>query len=179
MGIQTFNDDILSLLKRRHNAQQAIEAFGKCRNAGFRNISIDLMYGLPGESMDTWNKDLDTAISLKPEHISAYHLIYEEGTVLYKLREENKVREAGEDLSNSLFETLISRMKENGYVHYEISNFCRPGMHSRHNSSYWTGINRRHKQRFGYIRNRRTGLIYPLQRFRNHINPYRMGNATG
>ena len=140
MGIQTFNDDILSLLKRRHNAQQAIEAFGRCRNAGFRNISIDLMYGLPGESMDTWNKDLDTAISLKPEHISAYHLIYEEGTVLYKLREENKVREAGEDLSNSLFETLISRLKENGYVHYEISNFCRPGMHSRHNSSYWTGI---------------------------------------
>lgn len=140
MGIQTFNDDILSLLKRRHNAQQAIEAFGRCRNAGFRNISIDLMYGLPGESMDTWNKDLDTAISLKPEHISAYHLIYEEGTALYKLREEKKVSEADEDLSNSLFETLISRLKENGYVHYEISNFCRPGMHSRHNSSYWTGI---------------------------------------
>lgn len=140
MGIQTFNDDILSLLKRRHNAQQAIEAFGRCRNAEFRNISIDLMYGLPGESMDTWNKDLDTAISLKPEHISAYHLIYEEGTVLYKLKEENKVREADEDLSNSLFETLISRLKENGYVHYEISNFCRPGMHSRHNSSYWKGI---------------------------------------
>lgn len=140
MGIQTFNDDILALLKRRHNAQQAIEAFGRCRNAGFHNISIDLMYGLPGESMDTWNKDLDTAISLKPEHISAYHLIYEEGTALYKLREENKVREADEDLSNSLFETLISRLKENRYVHYEISNFCRPGMHSRHNSSYWTGI---------------------------------------
>ncbi len=140
MGIQTFNDDILSLLKRRHNAQQAIDAFRRCRNAGFRNISIDLMYGLPGESIDTWNKDLDTAISLAPEHISAYHLIYEEGTVLYRLREENKVSEADEDLSNSLFETLISRLKENGYVHYEISNFCRPGMHSRHNSSYWTAI---------------------------------------
>ncbi len=140
MGIQTFNDDILSLLKRRHNAQQAIDAFRRCRNAGFRNISIDLMYGLPGESMDTWNRDLDTAISLAPEHISAYHLIYEEGTVLYGLREENKVSEADEDLSNSLFETLISRLKESGYVHYEISNFCRPGMHSRHNSSYWTAI---------------------------------------
>ena len=140
MGIQTFNDDILSLLKRRHNAQQAINAFRRCRNAGFRNISIDLMYGLPGESMDTWNRDLDTAISLAPEHISAYHLIYEEGTVLYGLREENKVSEADEDLSNSLFETLISRLKESGYVHYEISNFCRPGMHSRHNSSYWTAI---------------------------------------
>ena len=140
MGIQTFNDDILSLLKRRHNAQQAIDAFRRCRNAGFHNISIDLMYGLPGESMETWKRDLDTAISLMPEHISAYHLIYEEGTVLYKLREENKVSEADEDLSNSLFETLISRLKESGYAHYEISNFCRPGMHSRHNSSYWTGI---------------------------------------
>lgn len=140
MGIQTFNDDILSLLKRRHNAQQAIDAFRRCRNAGFQNISIDLMYGLPGESMETWNRDLDTAISLAPEHISAYHLIYEERTALYRLREENKVSEADEDLSNSLFETLISRLKESGYVHYEISNFCRPGMHSRHNSSYWTGI---------------------------------------
>ena len=140
MGIQTFNDDILALLKRRHNAQQAIDAFHRCRNAGFLNISIDLMYGLPGESMETWNKDLETAISLAPEHISAYHLIYEEETILYRLREENKITEADEDFSNALFETLISRLKENGYVHYEISNFCRPGMHSRHNSSYWTGI---------------------------------------
>ena len=140
MGIQTFNDGILALLKRRHNAQQAIDAFRRCRNAGFRNISIDLMYGLPGESLETWKKDLDTAVSLMPEHISAYHLIYEEGTQLYRLKEENKVSEADEDLSNTLFETLISRLKENEYVHYEISNFCRPGMHSRHNSSYWTGI---------------------------------------
>ena len=82
MGIQTFNDDILALLKRRHNAQQAIDAFRRCRNAGFLNISIDLMYGLPGESMETWNRDLETAISLAPEHISAYHLIYEEGKLL-------------------------------------------------------------------------------------------------
>lgn len=140
MGIQTFNDDILSLLKRRHNAQQAIDAFRRCRNAGFTNISIDLMYGLPGESIETWNSDLDTAISLMPEHISAYHLIYEEGTVLYKLKEENKVSEADEELSNKLFETLISRLKESGYEHYEISNFCLPGMYSKHNSSYWTGI---------------------------------------
>ena len=140
MGIQTFNDDILALLRRRHNAQQAIDAFRRCRNAGFLNISIDLMYGLPGESMETWNKDLETAISLAPEHISAYHLIYEEETILYRLREENKITEADEDFSNALFETLISRLKENGYVHYEISNFCRPRMHSRHNSSYWTGI---------------------------------------
>lgn len=140
MGIQTFNDDILSLLNRRHDARQAMEAFKRCREAGFHNISIDLMYGLPGESVGSWNRDLDIALSLTPEHISAYHLIYEEGTRLYRMREENKVSEADEDLSNLLFETLIARLKENGYEHYEISNFCRPGMHSRHNSSYWTGV---------------------------------------
>ena len=139
IGIQTFDDGILSILKRRHNSQQAIDAFKRCRDAGFSNISIDLMYGLPGESINTWERDLSIALALKPEHISAYHLIYEEGTMLYKLKEENKVKEADEDLSNTLFETLITRLKENGYIHYEISNFCLPDMHSRHNSSYWTG----------------------------------------
>lgn len=140
MGIQTFNDETLSLLNRRHNSQQAINAFNLCRKHGFNNISIDLIYGLPGETLESWNKDLDIAISLKPEHISAYHLIYEEGTVLYKLKEEKKVSEADEDLSNTLFETLIKRLSEAGYVHYEISNFSLPGMHSRHNSGYWTGM---------------------------------------
>lgn len=140
MGIQTFDDDILSLLKRRHSARQSIDAFRRCRDAGFRNISIDLMYGLPGQNMETWNNDLDTVIALMPEHISAYHLTYEEGTQLYRLKEEKKVSEVDEELSGTLFETLVSRLKGNGYVYYEISNFCRPGMYSRHNSSYWTGI---------------------------------------
>ncbi|WP_300726069.1 radical SAM family heme chaperone HemW [uncultured Bacteroides sp.] len=139
MGIQTFNEDILKLLQRRHTAVQAEEAFRNCRKAGFENISIDLMYGLPGESIETWNRDLDKAISLHPEHISAYHLIYEEGTILWKLREQHKVTEADEDLSVNLFTTLIHRLKAVGYQHYEISNFCLPGKHSRHNSSYWTG----------------------------------------
>lgn len=139
MGIQTFREDILRLLHRRHTAQQAIDAFERCRKAGFTNISIDLMYGLPGETLQTWEADLCQAISMKPEHISAYHLIYEEGTVLWKLREQHRVEEADEDLSVSLFTLLIHRLKDNGYQHYEISNFCLPGMYSRHNSSYWTG----------------------------------------
>lgn len=139
MGIQTFQEETLKLLHRRHTATQAIEAFRRCREAGFQNISIDLMYGLPGETMETWMQDLRQAIDLRPEHISAYHLIYEEDTALWKLREQHQVEEADENLSVSLFETLIDRLKEAGYQHYEISNFCLSGMHSRHNSSYWTG----------------------------------------
>ena len=139
MGIQTFQEETLKLLHRRHTAQQAIEAFKRCREAGFQNISIDLMYGLPGETLDTWGQDLQQAIDLHPEHISAYHLIYEEGTTLWNLREQNKVEEAEEELSLTLFKTLIERLTKAGYQHYEISNFCLPGLHSRHNSSYWTG----------------------------------------
>ena len=139
MGIQTFQEETLKLLHRRHTAVQAIEAFRRCREAGFQNISIDLMYGLPGETLDTWIADLQQAIDLRPEHISAYHLIYEEGTALWKLREQHQVEEADEDLSVSLFSTLIEQLSEAGYQHYEISNFCLPGLHSRHNSSYWTG----------------------------------------
>ena len=139
LGIQTFQEETLKLLHRRHTARQAIEAFQRCREAGFRNISIDLMYGLPGETLDTWKEDLQQAIALHPEHISAYHLIYEEGTALWKLREEHQVEEADEDLSVTLFKTLIDELKQAGYQHYEISNFCLPGLHSRHNSSYWTG----------------------------------------
>ena len=139
MGIQTFQENTLKLLHRRHTAQQAVEAFYRCREAGFQNISIDLMYGLPGETLEMWIHDLKQAIDLHPEHISAYHLIYEEGTVLWKLREECQVKEADEDLSVSLFSTLIDMLTQAGYQHYEISNFCLPGLHSQHNSSYWTG----------------------------------------
>ena len=139
MGIQTFQEETLKLLHRRHTTRQAIEAFQRCREAGFRNISIDLMYGLPSETLNIWKEDLQQAIALHPEHISAYHLIYEEGTALWKLREEHQVEEADEDLSVTLFKNLIDELKQAGYQHYEISNFCLPGLHSRHNSSYWTG----------------------------------------
>ena len=139
MGIQTFQEETLKLLHRRHTARQAIEAFRRCREAGFQNISIDLMYGLPGETLESWKQDLQQAIKLHPEHISAYHLIYEEGTELWKLKEQHQVEEAEEDLSVTLFSTLIDSLTQAGYQHYEISNFCLPGLHSRHNSSYWTG----------------------------------------
>lgn len=139
IGMQTFQDKMLKMLNRRHTAEQAINAFYGCRENGFQNISIDLMYGLPGETEAIWTEDLQQAISMKPEHISAYHLIYEEGTVMWKLREAHRIEEADEDLSVNLFTRLIHTLKQNGYEHYEISNFCLPGYHSRHNSSYWTG----------------------------------------
>lgn len=140
MGIQTFDDATLKLLNRRHNAAQAIEAVGRCRRAGFENISIDLIYGLPGETDERWERDLEQAVSLNVEHISAYHLTYEEGTRIYELLQAHRIREVDEESSVRFFSTLIDTLGTAGYEHYEISNFCRPGKHSRHNTSYWKGI---------------------------------------
>lgn len=140
MGIQTFDDDTLKLLNRRHNAAQAIEAVRRCRRAGFANISIDLIYGLPGETDERWKQDLQQAVALNVEHISAYHLTYEEGTRLYELLQARRIREVDEESSVRFFSTLMDTLTDAGYEHYEISNFCHPGMHSRHNTSYWKGI---------------------------------------
>lgn len=140
MGLQTFDEATLRLLNRRHTAAQAITAIERCREAGFRNISIDLIYGLPGETAERWEHDLTQAIALNPEHISAYHLIYEEGTPIYKMLQQHRVSEVDEESSVYFFSSLIDRLTTAGYEHYEISNFCRPGYHSRHNTSYWQGI---------------------------------------
>ncbi len=139
IGIQTFNEQTLRLLKRRHTAGQAISAVKECRMAGFQNISIDLMYGLPGETPESWKADLEQAISLNVEHISAYHLIYEEGTPLYEMLQKHKVEEVDEESSVDFFALMIDRLTQAGFQHYEISNFCKPDMYSQHNSSYWTG----------------------------------------
>ena len=140
MGIQTFDDGMLRLLNRRHTSVQAIKAVERCRHAGIGNISIDLIYGLPGETEKRWTDDLRHAVSLDVEHISAYHLTYEEGTPLYKMRQSQRVKEVDEECSLRFFSTLVQLLSDAGYVHYEISNFCKPGMYSRHNSSYWQGI---------------------------------------
>ena len=140
MGIQTFDDATLRLLNRRHNARQAIEAISRCRRHGFQNLSIDLIYGLPGETDERWKHDLQQAVALDAEHISAYHLTYEEGTPLYQMRQAHQVKEVDEDSSVRFFTTLMDTLSAAGYEHYEISNFCKPGLHSRHNTSYWQGI---------------------------------------
>ena len=140
IGIQTFDDGLLKLLNRRHTAADAIAAVKRSQDAGFHNISIDLIYGLPGETTAQWENDLEQAISLGVQHISAYSLTYEEGTALWKLREKQQVQEVDEEQSLLFFKMLMDALKAAGFEHYEISNFCLPGYHSRHNSSYWEGI---------------------------------------
>lgn len=137
MGVQTFHDGHLKLLRRRHNSERVIQAVHLCQEHGFRNISIDLIYGLPEQTLEEWKTDVAQAIALNVQHLSAYALIYEENTALWRMREQNKVQEADEELSLSMFEYLITELKNNGFEHYEISNFGLPGFHSRHNSSYW------------------------------------------
>lgn len=139
MGVQSFHPEDLRFLNRRHDREQAIKAVELCKEYGITNISIDLIYGLPNQTQQAWEENLRQAIRLDVPHLSAYHLIYEEGTALYKLMEAGKVPPINEELSVSFFSTLIDRLAEAGYLHYEISNFARPGFFSKHNSSYWTG----------------------------------------
>lgn len=139
MGVQSFKEEDLRFLNRRHNREQALRAVELCKENDLSNISIDLIYGLPGQTLEEWESNLDRTIRLDIPHISAYHLIYEEGTALYKLKEAGKISPVEEEVSVTLFTSLIDRLTANGYLHYEISNFARPGMISRHNSSYWTG----------------------------------------
>lgn len=139
MGVQSFDAEDLRFLNRRHSREQAIRAVGLCRDAYIYNVSIDLIYGLPGQTEAKWEANVREALRLDIPHLSAYHLIYEEGTALYKLWEAGKVEAVDEETSVSLFSLLINRMREASYLHYEISNFAHEGYLSRHNSSYWTG----------------------------------------
>lgn len=137
MGIQSFDDTQLKRLGRRHNAEKARQAVQNARIAGYDNISIDLMFALPGSTAESWQQDLESAIALKPDHLSAYNLMYEEGTALYKALMQGELTELSEEENLEQFGMLIEKMKNAGYRHYEISNFAIPGRESRHNSSYW------------------------------------------
>jgi oxygen-independent coproporphyrinogen-3 oxidase len=139
MGAQTFDDTRLKFLHRRHTASQVVEAIDRFRKNGYTNISIDLMYGFPDETLDDWNHDITQALSLKVEHLSAYCLTIEEGTPLQQMLLDGKIMENDEELERQMYETLIDRLETAGYEHYEISNFARQGYRSHHNSSYWNG----------------------------------------
>ncbi|MBR3080480.1 MAG: radical SAM family heme chaperone HemW [Prevotella sp.] len=140
MGAQTFDDERLHFLHRRHTARQVAQAVNTLRGAGFQNISIDLMYGFPGETLNDWKSDIDTAISLNVEHISAYCLMIEEGTPLHRWSMENGQWTMDEELEREMYELLVDKLEAAGYEHYEISNFAQPGCRSRHNSSYWHDV---------------------------------------
>lgn len=137
MGAQTFSDQRLQFLRRRHNTTEVKEAVSLLRKTGIENISIDLMFGFPKENIEDWKYDILQALQLGVEHISAYSLMYEEGTPLYKMLEQGKIEEIDEELSRNMYDTLIDMLTLSGYEHYEISNFAKPGYCSRHNSSYW------------------------------------------
>ena len=139
LGIQTFDDALLRLIRRRHDSAAAIHAVHTLQAKGIRNISIDLIYGLPSQTLEQWERDLDTAFSLGVQHLSAYALSYEEGTLLTRWRDEGRVCEASDELSVTMYQRLCQRARAAGFEHYEISNFALPGYRSRHNSSYWTG----------------------------------------
>ncbi len=139
LGIQSFDDALLRLIRRRHDGASAIRSVICLQEAGIDNISIDLIYGLPGQTLERWEHDLDVAFSLGVQHLSAYALSYESGTPLTRWRDEGRVCEVPDELQVTMYQRLCQRALDVGFEHYEISNFALPGFRSRHNSSYWTG----------------------------------------
>lgn len=139
MGVQTFSDELLRFLNRRHTSAQALQAVQLLREAGYNNISLDLIYGLPNQTFEDWTRDVQQLLALRVPHLSAYALSYEEGTPLQKMLQCGSVSEAPEELSWRMYEYLMDKAAEAGMEHYEISNFAIPGMRAKHNSSYWDG----------------------------------------
>ena len=137
LGIQCDNDNILKTLGRPHTYAEAVTAVKKLRKKGFRNISVDLIYGLPGQRPQDWNATLNNVLSLKPEHISCYGLQVEEGTPLYNMQEFYNL--ADDEAQADMYLSAVESLRKHGYHQYVISNFCKKGHTSRHNMKYWTG----------------------------------------
>ena len=140
MGVQSFDADDLTFLNRRHSARQVHSAIHALRQCGLTNLSLDLIYGLPRQTEAKWRANIHEFLSLGVPHLSAYHLIYEEGTALTRLVERGKVKPVDEEASLLFFQILIDELRAAGYEHYEISNFALPGLHARHNTGYWQGV---------------------------------------
>lgn len=138
LGIQTFSNERLKLINRRHSAEKAREAVALLRAHNINNVSIDLMFGFPGENLEDWHYDIEEAIKLQPKHISAYCLSIEEGTTMDKQIQSGRLPSLpSENTLERMYYSLCSSLKDAGYEHYEISNFALTGFHSRHNSGYW------------------------------------------
>ena len=138
LGVQSMNDDILSRLGRIHRRKEFLETFKLLREEGFDNINTDLMFALPSQSFELWKETLEEIISLKPEHISFYGLIIEEGTPFYEEWCEGRLHQASDEDDRRMYHYAVSKLKEEGYIHYEISNAALPGRASRHNLKYWS-----------------------------------------
>jgi len=138
LGVQSWDDDLLKILGREHTAAQAEQSFHILRDAGFLNINLDLMFGLPGQTIEQWQGTLEQTISLRPDHISAYCLTYEEDTEFF-VRQSRGELKANPEADADFFEATMSTLEHAGYEQYEISNYARPGFSSVHNSAYWLG----------------------------------------
>jgi|TARA_R110002096_G_scaffold381838_5_gene575747 oxygen-independent coproporphyrinogen-3 oxidase len=140
IGIQSFHDSVLKFYNRSHNAGESLNVIQKARNAGFKTLSMDLIYGFPHEDHSLWEKDLEATLEQNPEHISSYCLTVEPKTVLGVWEKKGKFKEATEEFQAEQFEILQQYLKEAGYIQYEISNFAKENAYSIHNSNYWKGI---------------------------------------
>jgi len=139
IGIQSFREEDLSLMRRSHNARQSVKAIEDAASAGFDNITMDLIYGVPGQSPDQWKENIHKAMELPVNHISAYHLTFEPGTVFDHWRKNGRIAPVAEDKSVQMFRLLRKELTGAGFNHYEISNFAKQGWKSRHNQLYWSG----------------------------------------
>jgi oxygen-independent coproporphyrinogen III oxidase len=137
IGVQSFHNHLLTFLHRAHNATAAVECITLARHAGFKNISIDLIYAIPEETDDEWVSDIQQTLQLEPQHISCYSLTIEEKTVFGKWSASGKLKIVDDEVAARHLELLMDTLEAAGYDHYEISNFAKPGFYSRHNSSYW------------------------------------------
>ncbi len=137
LGVQAFDDNLLQTLGRIHTANEAIRSYDAARQAGFQNVNIDLMFALPGQTLEQWRKSLRTAVSLQPEHISCYALTVEPNTPFFRLRERGLLPLPDEDTELKMYLHTIRALTRAGYEHYEISNFARPGYRCQHNMVYW------------------------------------------
>ena len=137
IGVQSMDDELLQLIGRRHTAEQARKAVAAAQAAGFDNISIDLMYALPSQTMEQWQKDVAEALQMGVQHISTYGLIYEESTVLMTLLDHGVIEAVDEDTEMQMYDYLVEQLAANNFEHYEVSNFALPNRQSIHNSSYW------------------------------------------
>ena len=137
MGVQSFVDEELRLLRRRHDANDAVKAVEICRDNGIQNVSLDLIYGIPGQTMESWRESIAKSLGLGVDHISAYSLTYESGTALDVMVKDGRLTPLPDETCIAMMNELVSQLKSAGYEHYEISKFAKPDYRSRHNSSYW------------------------------------------
>lgn len=140
MGVQSFNDTILRAIGRIHTAEQAVRAVEMAKSAGFKNLSLDMMYGLPGQGLEDLKTSVETALELEPKHISIYGLQVEDGTLFARQQEKGELRLPVDDIVEAMYDYMTEYLPDRGYVRYEISNFALPGYESRHNMGYWTDV---------------------------------------